>query len=174
MGHDIDVAVLVRLADRDQASVLADLHRSAAIAGYSHIFPREAPPPPREELVAQWDHWLKGDWDGGRRAFIAEVDGATVGVVVAGFDAIEPAVGHLARLYVAPESWGQGVGSALHAAAMDHLRNDGFAEATLWVLERNARARAWYERLGWQSTGERKTVYAPAGIDDLRYRIVLE
>jgi len=28
----------------------------------------------------------------------------------------------------------------------------GYTEATLWVLERNDRARAWYERLGWQCT----------------------
>jgi ribosomal protein S18 acetylase RimI-like enzyme len=56
---------------------------------------------------------------------------------------------------------------------MDHMQATGFDAVTLWVLERNQRARAWYERLGWQPTGERKPVFAPAGIDDLRYRISL-
>ena len=54
-----------------------------------------------------------------------------------------------------------------------HLREVGFSDATLWVLEHNLRARNWYERLGWRPTGERKAVYAPAQIDDLRYRFSL-
>lgn len=38
------------------------------------------------------------------------------------------------------------------------------------MLERNQRVRSWYERLGWEPTGERKPVYAPGGIDDVGYR----
>ena len=54
----------------------------------------------------------------------------------------------------------------------EHVRTL-FPEATLWVLERNIRARSWYERLGWAWTGERKPVWPPGGIDDLRYRRLL-
>ena len=32
-----------------------------------------------------------------------------------------------------------------------------YAEATLWVLEENPRARAFYERCGWSLDGERKS-----------------
>ncbi len=96
-----------------------------------------------------------------------------MGVVLAGPDQIEPSVGHMARLYVAPDRWGRGIGSALYWAAIGFLREAAFAEATLWVLERNERARSWYEHLGWRPSGERKTVYAPAGVEDLRYRLVL-
>jgi ribosomal protein S18 acetylase RimI-like enzyme len=46
-------------------------------------------------------------------------------------------------------------------------------EATLWVLEANSYARKWYERLGWKLSGKRKTTYAPAGIDDVQYRLAL-
>jgi len=49
----------------------------------------------------------------------------------------------------------------------------GFPAATLWVLEANAKARSWYERLGWRLSGTRKPMYAPAGIDDVGYRIDL-
>jgi ribosomal protein S18 acetylase RimI-like enzyme len=167
------VHLVVRLADRDRPELLADLHRAAAIAGYGHIFPSEAPPPSLEEVLEQWTFWLGPDWDAGRRAFVADDDGASVGVVLAGPDPSDPTSGHLARLYVSPHRWGQGVGRALYEVAVGHLRGADFADATLWVLERNERARAWYERLGWRPTGERKAVYAPAGIDDLRYRLVL-
>jgi ribosomal protein S18 acetylase RimI-like enzyme len=167
------VDVVVRLADRDLGPVLAELHRATAVAGYGHIFPKEAPPPTFDEALKQWTHWLGPDWDDGRRAFVAEEGGAIVGVVLAGPDPLDQTRGHLARLYVTPPRWGVGIGRQLYAAATDHLRAAGFAEATLWVLEQNDRARSWYERLGWRATGERRPVYAPAGIDDLRYRLVL-
>jgi ribosomal protein S18 acetylase RimI-like enzyme len=109
----------------------------------------------------------------GRRAFVAREDQTTVGVVLAGEDPMDASLGHVSRLHVAPERWGQGIATSLYDAAVDHLRTVGFAEATLWVLERNERARSWYERLGWECTGERKPVWPPAGIDDLRYRLAL-
>ena len=68
---------------------------------------------------------------------------------------------------------GRASGGRLYVAALGRLRQAQFREATLWVLEHNVRARAWYERLGWRSTGERKTVYEPAGIVDLQYMIRL-
>jgi ribosomal protein S18 acetylase RimI-like enzyme len=164
---------VVSTADLALAPALAELHLRAALAGYGHIFPAEALPPTIEELLAQWEHWLGPDRANGRRAFVAHAGAALVGVVLAGPDPVEPELGHLARLYVTPDLWGDGIGGHLYRAAMDHMRDAGFDAVTLWVLERNHRARAWYERLGWQPTGERKPAFAPAGIDDLRYRISL-
>ena len=164
---------VVTLADRSTAPTLARLQHRASIAGYGHIFPPDAPPPTHEELLAMWDHWLGPDWEQGRRGFVAHVGDEVVGIVLAGPDPAEPELGHLARLYVEPDRWGHGIGRDLYRAAMEHLREAGYGAATLWVLERNGKARAWYERLGWQLTGERKAVYEPAGVDDLRYRLTL-
>jgi ribosomal protein S18 acetylase RimI-like enzyme len=171
--EDVRVDVVVRLADRDLAPVLAELHRESAVAGYGHIFPQEAAPPSYDEVLNQWTHWLGRDSELGRRAFVAYEGDTVVGVVLAGPDPHDPRRGHVARLYVTPRRWGAGIGRKLYCAALEHLRGAGFAEATLWVLERNDRARSWYERLGWRATGERKTVYAAAGIDDLRYSLGL-
>jgi ribosomal protein S18 acetylase RimI-like enzyme len=165
--------VVVRLADRDLAPALAELHLESAIAAYGHIFPPDAAPPTYDEVLSQWTHWLGADWELRRRAFVADDGDMIIGVVLAGPDPLDPLRGHLARLYVTPRRWGVGIGGALYGAAIEHLQDAGYAEATLWVLERNDRARSWYERLGWQSTGERKTVYAPAAIDDVRYRLAL-
>jgi ribosomal protein S18 acetylase RimI-like enzyme len=166
--------VQIRIARDGEADVLADLSRRVALAAYGHIFPPEAPPPTHDQLLARWRHWLGPDRATGRRAFVAESDSSgvtgVIGVVLAGPDPDEPAVGHLARLNVEADHWGRAIGSQLYEVALDHLRTLELAEATLWVLEHNTRARAWYERLGWTATGERKAMYAPAGIDDLRYR----
>ena len=137
------------------------------------IFPEEAEPPTLEELLAQWQLWLDPDPQQGRTAFVAEHDTIVMGVVLAGPDPGEPNCGHVARLYVRPDRWGTGIGTALYSQAMAHLREVGFSDATLWVLEHNLRARNWYARLGWRPTGERKAVYAAAQIDDLRYRCSL-
>jgi ribosomal protein S18 acetylase RimI-like enzyme len=120
---------------------------------------------------------LKGDWadrlaaPAPHRVFVALRDARLVGVVAAGPDPDDGTVGHLSRLYVTPSSWGRGIGRALHDRALAHLRAQTFREATLWVLEANHRARAWYERLGWTPTDARKPTYAPANIYDLAYRI---
>ena len=136
--------VVVRLAHRGDAPTLAALQREAAIAGYRDIFPEEAEPPTLEELLAQWHLWLDPDPPRGRTAFVAEHDTIVMGVVLAGPDPGEPNCGHFARLYVRPDRWGTGIGTALYSQAMAHLREVGFSDATLWVLEHNLRARNWY------------------------------
>jgi ribosomal protein S18 acetylase RimI-like enzyme len=169
----VEVDVVVRLADRASAPDLVAVHRAAAHTGFAHIFPPEAEPPTYEEDLARWEYWLGPDWEQGRRAYVAIACRRVVGVVLAGPDPEEPALGHLARLYVEPAHWGHGLGTQLYNAAMGDLADRGFRDATLWVLEGNTRARRWYERLGWAPTGKRKTTYAPAGIEDLQYRVAL-
>ena len=168
-----DVEVVVRLADRGSARELTTLHRASAHTGFAHIFPSDAPPPSFEEDLDRWQFWLGEDWERGRRAYVALAETRAVGVVLAGPDPDDPGVGHLARLYVHPDSWGRGIGSRLYAVALRDLTDRGFTEVTLWVLEGNRRARDWYERLGWTQTEGRKTTYAPAYIDDVQYRLPL-
>jgi ribosomal protein S18 acetylase RimI-like enzyme len=167
------VGSVVRPAEVGEAGVLARLQLRTALVAYAHIFPPEAPPPTHEELRALWEHGLGADPADGRRGFVAEDGTEIVGVVLAGPDPDDPRIGHLARLYVAPERWREGIGRQLYDAALTTLVTAGFPAATLWVLERNTRARAWYERLGWRLTPARKPTYAPAGIDDVGYRIDL-
>jgi ribosomal protein S18 acetylase RimI-like enzyme len=167
----------VRPAEPGEAEALARLNLRTALAAYGHIFPPESPPPTHDELLAQWQHWLGPDHAHGRRGFVAVDDGddgkEPEGVVLAGPDPDDRRVGHLARLYVAPERWGHGIGTQLYSAAVGSMVDAGFPAATLWVLEANTRARSWYERLGWELSGERKTLFAPAGIDDVGYRLDL-
>lgn len=161
----------VHVATPSEAAVAAELQLRSSLEAYSHIFPPEAPTPSLERLRSLWEAWLGSAV---LTAFLAEVVGRPVGIVLAGADPSEASLGHMARMYVAPECWGQGIGLLLYAVAIDHLRAAGYGEATLWVLEHNRRARSWYERLGWTATGERKPVFAPAGIEELRYRRALD
>ena len=64
---------------------------------------------------------------------------------------------------------GRASGRLLFDAAISHLSHFGYRQASLWVLGRNARARSWYERLGWTCTGERERATETIGVEDVRY-----
>ena len=62
-------------------------------------------------------------------------------------DAACPVSGELYAIYVLAAHYGSGAGQALLDAAI------GRAAASLWVLEDNPRARAFYERNGFRADG---------------------
>jgi ribosomal protein S18 acetylase RimI-like enzyme len=98
------------------------------------------------------------------------------GAEIAGFAAVGPSrdpdatpgTGELYVINVAPEAWGGAHGRMLHDAAMEALA--GFDTITLWVVEANARARRFYEKLGWQEDGVVKALTFAPGVRELRYR----
>ncbi len=58
---------------------------------------------------------------------------------------------------VSAEARGKGVGTALLTALFDHAQAHGFDGVTLDVIDRNPRAKALYEKLGFQATGVEHT-----------------
>jgi len=65
--------------------------------------------------------------------------------------------GEIATLYVDPDRWRSGFGSALLTAAVDVARERGFGALSLWVLATNSAARAFYEAHGFSADGREKT-----------------
>lgn len=109
--------------------------------------------------------------------WVAIEDGQVVGFASVG-DARDadttPDTGELYAIYLAPQAWGIGVGRALHDTAVTALATN-YAEAILWVLETNARARRFYERQGWVTDGARKEEQrGDAVLEEVRYRRALE
>jgi GNAT superfamily N-acetyltransferase len=102
----------------------------------------------------------------GAVALIARLEGQPAGSVMAHPDP-ESGGGQLAGLHVLPAHWGQGIGSALHDAALTLLAGAGHRTAALWVLAPNIRARRMYERRGWQLGAE--TQAGPHGVPEIRY-----
>jgi ribosomal protein S18 acetylase RimI-like enzyme len=80
-------------------------------------------------------------------------------------------VGEVNALYLLPAAWGRGVGRLLMEAALARLTQAGFAQATLWVLDTNARARRFYAAGGWSADGAVKCDDSRGfPITQLRYR----
>jgi len=59
--------------------------------------------------------------------------------------------GHVSDIVVRAEAEGRGVGQRLMTAAEDWARERGYRLLSLHVFEGNARARAFYERLGYRA-----------------------
>jgi len=87
---------------------------------------------------------------------------ALAGAHVVGFIAFGPTrdaddnpeqVGQVQSIYLLPDVWGKGLGRQLMAAAIEHLSLAGYAQATLWVLQSNDRARLFYAKNGWAEDG---------------------
>jgi RimJ/RimL family protein N-acetyltransferase len=106
---------------------------------------------------------------------------AVDGDVVVGFVTVAPTrdedlpgFGEVRAVYVDPDRWRSGAGSALLEQAELLLADAGFNEAHLWVLEDNARARRFYERAGWALDGARKVVeIGDRPLAEVRYRKAL-
>jgi GNAT superfamily N-acetyltransferase len=99
-----------------------------------------------------------------------------------GFAAAGPArdgglegLGEIHAIYLLREAWSQGLGRALMAQALAGLREAGFPAAVLWVLERNARGRRFYEAGGWQLSGAPRTIWQDGiALREVQYRLDLD
>lgn len=92
----------------------------------------------------------------GVRTTVFEVGGQIVGFASIGASRELAGWGEIWAIYVAPEAWGRGVGSALFADAIATLAARGMPRVMLWVLEGNTRALQFYQGNGFVLDGTRK------------------
>jgi GNAT superfamily N-acetyltransferase len=107
------------------------------------------------------------------RVLIADEAGQALGHTAFGRsrdDDVAPDVGEVRAFFVRPGAWRRGVGSALMQAALDQLRDLGYAQATVWSFDANSRANAFYEHHGFRRDGAEKREQIWAGLLEVRYR----
>jgi ribosomal protein S18 acetylase RimI-like enzyme len=162
--------VVIRQATLDDAEAIAGVHVRTWQRAYDHVFPAE-------ELAAISVEQRTRSWQTilGRntRTYVTEVDGEIVGFMGVGPSRDEDGegVGELYAIYVDPRHWDSGAGRELAIKADELLRNDGFTEATLWVLDSNPRARRFYESGGWRLDGATRTgTHLGVETREVRYR----
>lgn len=143
--------MIIRSATPADESSLVDLHRRASLAAFAHIFPPEQFPFPLAATTARWHELLNAQ---PLDVLVAQMDGAIAGVVVVVDDTIE-------SLFVDPELWRGGIGSALLDRACNRIAERGHTVARLWVMEPNQAARSFYESAGWSKDGRTATSSFP-------------
>ena len=102
---------------------------------------------------------------------VAERDGAVVAFASVGPSDADASVGQLYAIYADPEHWRTGAGRALMDSSLDRLRELGFREAILWVLDGNERAERFYRLAGWEREEIFQTEeFGGTPVREVRYR----
>jgi ribosomal protein S18 acetylase RimI-like enzyme len=160
LGRDSD---LVREGTPADAQAVARVHVRAWQTAYAHVFPAER----LDALSVERRAEQHREWP----PLVAEEAGAIVGFVSVGTSRDDDADGELFAIYVDPEYWGRGVGRELMTAGEERLRELGHADAILWVLEDNPRARRFYDRAGWRHDGTTRPIEIfGIVVPEVRYR----
>ncbi|GGQ07051.1 GNAT family N-acetyltransferase [Streptomyces roseolilacinus] len=172
--HD-SVSAVTRRAREDDAGPIAEVQAAAWRAAYAGILPAA-------ELDGLDTTALAGFW----RTQIAAADEASAHVLVhddgegvAGFSAFGPArdddlrqrpdTEELYAFYARPERWDRGVGRELMRSTLSVWAGKGTRTAYLWVLERNERGRAFYEKGGWRPDPAAAPSGSEPGAMEIRY-----
>jgi len=151
---------VIREATVADAAAIARVHVASWDVAYRGLVPHAVQAATTVEVrTGQWRPILSGEAAyPGSTNLVALVDGEIVAFACHGpsrEDLWPPpsARGELYALYAEPSAWGGGVGRALLGASVAGLRDAGHADALLWVLRGNTRARRFYERMGWVPDG---------------------
>lgn len=127
-----------------------------------------------DDRVESWTTTLSRPVPAGAMRLVSEVNGSVCGFVVAGREGgstTSNEAGEVYALNVDPASWGSGHGLALLTEAERRLLGSGFPSAVLWVHPDNARARGFYERLGWRCEEASRTQEVHGvEVPEVRYR----
>lgn len=176
---DMADAPVIRPAEVSDAGKIGLIHVRSRQSAYRGKMPQDhldgLDPAERAE---QWRRTLE-TIDRSRAGILVAGSGAGI-VGFAGYgpsrdaDADPGQTGQLAVIYLLPQTWGAGTGRKLMAAAVDGLADLGYAEATLWVLDSNERARRFYAKAGWAEDGvTRVDDSLGISLNEVRYRLRL-
>lgn len=97
-----------------------------------------------------WQRWLSPG-----ATYILESSGGASGLAAGQLDGTDTTVVHLMAMWVHPALRGAGAADGLVAAVGDWASSEGARTIRLDVFEDNARARHFYQRLGFRETGHR-------------------
>lgn len=171
MAHVPDFSV--RDATRQDLSTIADT-LALGFESYRRWAPSGWTAPTRAAMLLGLFHRFAQD---GSWSFMAFDGDAPAGHVTvrpeqqAG-EAQSSDIARLTHLFVREPYWGSGLAGQLHDLAVDGMRARGYDSGCLWTPVGQKRARAFYERRGWQATGARD-VENELGLELLEYSLEL-
>ena len=148
---------MIRLANSADAAAIAAVHVRGWQAAYRGYFPDDfLDGLSVADRAERWVAWLA---DAAQPTAVYETPAGIVGFVGIGpsrDSGASSATGELFSIYVEPALWRRGVGTALMSWATAAAPARDWTAMTLWTIEGNAGARAFYERCGWFLDGATK------------------
>jgi GNAT superfamily N-acetyltransferase len=167
--------VSIRAATPADARGIAGVHVAAWKIGYRDLLPQVVLDAQSiDEREETWHGFLTDDAND-VRTIVAEDSGDITGFIsiigVARDDDARPGTAEIPALYVHPMRWRNEIGMSLMLVALSALRASEAIDVTLWVIEDNERARAFYARCGFKDDGAVKQ--NQFGVREVRLRLTL-
>jgi len=148
--------VVVRLATPEDAGAIGEAHAEAWRIGYKGLF---APDVLAREVASRRNSWSERMAVPGiefTKLFVGVCDGGVRGFAHVGPAADGSGRGEVYGFYAHPVAWGTGIAKAMMGEGLSALDAMGFESVCVWTLRDAKRARAFYEKLGYRTTGETK------------------
>ena len=164
----------VRRAGPSDARAIAEVRVASWRSAYRGLLPAsflDALSVP--DIASRWRARIE---KGRIQVFVLQTQTGIVGFVAIGPTRDEGVdderVGEVCAIYVRPEEWGKGYGSALLKRAFESLMEQGRTQVALWVLRDNERGIRFYEARGFQADGATKVETREDGVQfhEIRYR----
>lgn len=145
--------ILIRRAEKSDAADIGAVHYRAWIETYAGLLPDAYLATRSSEKSAELFSRTEC-----KNLAVAECDGMIVGFCGWGkFRTLtEAAMGEVQGIYLLDAYKHRGIGRWLMDYALEQLRTAGARQVGLWVLDTNAPAIAFYEKLGFRYTGRCK------------------
>lgn len=166
----------IRTATKDDIPAIAALHVEGWKGAYGGIVDQAyLDGLTVEKRIADWTQWMEADES---TVFIAEEEGAPAGFAVIGRTKTPPPgsspirpshSGEIYALYLHPDYWRKGIGTALMKHAARELKERRHSTICLWVLDANTRARGFYEKMGGQKLGGKMIEIGPSTLKEVCY-----
>jgi len=128
-----------------------------------------------EQRTKDWQGWMaSGESD----SLIAELDGRAAGFITTGRTKTPPPGSSPIRplysaeiyaLYLHPDFWRRGIGTQLLKQAARDLKDQKHSSLCLWVMDGNARGKAFYEKMGGQKVGSKIVEVGPNKLKEACY-----
>lgn len=146
-----DVSYVVRRANQDDWVSLRSI-RLEALGDTPDAFGSTY----EDSLAFSDDRWrtMTAQWC----YFLSERDGEVMGMISGGLNDQHPGTHWMYGMYVTPSARGSGVAIQLVDAVFEWARSEGATELYLHVTSTISRARAFYEKLGFEFTGNHFTM----------------
>jgi ribosomal protein S18 acetylase RimI-like enzyme len=168
--------VFIRKAKLADSLAIAIIHIKSWQAGYKNIIPNMfLNQLSIKDIEQKWQNFIMAT-----TVLIAEMNSQLVGFScigpyrdIASSNHIKP--GEIYSLFLHPDFWRQGLGKKLCLKSLSKLKQDGFTEVMLWVLEDNEPAQAFYKAIGFIETTHRKNklIYSSINVCEVQYHIKL-
>lgn len=156
-----------KITKDDDFEVIGNIYSCSWKTAYRGIVPQEY----LDSLGgSRWSNVLK---DSGHDAYVVMDGDKCVGSssICAARDKNMAGWGEVISIYLLPEYFGSGYAKPLFDCAVNALREKGYADIYLWVLEENVSAQKFYEKQGFHKNGDTAPITI-AGKDLIEVRYV--